>query len=103
MQNITELKKYMGTNATLNHISGAVDSFYADVLYQDCFLGDLKLQNVEIRFEHSYYNTLKINSLRPPYYGDFWLNKQDFLFKNGRLLITGTRYDNGHNYCVVIG
>lgn len=103
MQNIIELKSYMETNDTLNYLSGSLDSFFADVDYQDSTLGNLILQNVEIRFEHGYNNTLKIDSLRPPYYGDFWLTKQDFLFKEGKLFISGFRRDNGRKYCVIIG
>lgn len=101
--NILELKAYMETNPTLEHRSGAVDFFYADVEYKDSTLGDYTLQNVEIRFEHGYNNTLKIDSFRPPYYGDFWLTKQDFLFKDGKLFISGCRHDTGQKYCVIIG
>ena len=101
--NILELKAYMETNSTLEHRSGAVDLFYADVEYKDSTLGDYTLQNVEIRFEHGYNNTLKIDSFRPPYYGDFWLTKQDFLFKDGKLFISGCRHDTGQKYCVIIG
>ena len=100
--NILELKAYMATNPTLNHISGAVDLFYADVEYKDSTLGEYTLQNVEIRFEHGYNNTLKIDALRPPYYGEFWLTKQDFRFMKGNLNISGLRHDNGKKYCVVI-
>lgn len=103
IKNIMELKTYMETNDTLDHLSGSVDSFYADVEYQDSTLGNLTLRNVEIRFEHGYNNTLKIDSLRPPYYGDFWLTKQDCLFKDGKLYISGLRHNNGQKYCVIIG
>ena len=48
-----ELKAYMDTNPTLDHISGAVDCFCADVEYKDSSLGDFLIQNVEIRFEHT--------------------------------------------------
>ena len=48
--NILELKAYMETNPTLEHRSGAVDFFCADVEYKDSTLGDYTLQNVEIRF-----------------------------------------------------
>lgn len=103
LENIMQLQRYMSTNPTLEHRSGAVDCFCANVEYQDCTLGNLFLQNTEIVFEHGYNNTLKINELRPPYYGDFWLTKQDFIFKNGKLHVSGVRRDNGTKYLITIG
>ena len=100
--NIMELKSYMETNQTLEYRSGAADYFYADVEYKDSTLGDLSIQNVEIRYDHGYNNTLKIDALRPPYYGEFWLTKQDFQYKDGMLYILGFRHDNGKKYCVIV-
>ena len=65
LENIMQLQRYMSTNPTLEHRSGAVDYFWADVEYKDSSLGDLFLQNTAIIFEHGYNNTLKINALRP--------------------------------------
>ena len=103
LENIMQLQSYMDTNPTLEHRSGAVDIFWADVEYMDSTLGDLFLQNTEIHFEHGYHNTLKINALRPPYYGEFWLSKQDFNYKDGKLYISGVRHDSGNEYLIVIG
>ena len=103
MRNIMELQSYMETNSTLEHRSGVVDVFKADVDYQDSSLGNMHLQNAEIRFEHSYNNELKIDALTPPYYGSFWLTRQDFEFKDGKLYISGIRSDSGKKYQVIIG
>lgn len=100
--NIMELKAYMENNPTLEHRSGAVDCFSADVEYQDSTLGNKIIQNTEVRFEHGYNNTLKIDALRPPYYGEFWLTKQEFKYKNGVLYISGYRHNDGKKYCVIV-
>lgn len=103
MQNIMELQGYMETNSTLKHRSGVVDVFKADVDYQDSSIGNMHLQGAEIRYEHSYNNELKVDALMPPYYGSFWLTKQNFEFKAGKLYISGIRSDTGKKYQVIIG
>ena len=103
MQNIMELQGYMETNSTLKHRSGVVDVFKADVDYQDSSIGNMHLQGAEIRYEHSYNKELKVDALMPPYYGSFWLTKQNFEFKAGKLYISGIRSDTGKKYQVIIG
>lgn len=92
--NIQEIQKYIGTKANVNHLSNPYSVFSSDVVYEDPIYGDLFLENVQVRWQHSFINGITILELCPPYYGDFNCRFQDFKFVNNSLVITGTHYDD---------
>lgn len=75
-------------------MSNSYSLFNSGVIYEDPKHGDLILENVQMRWQHSFNNDISIAELRPPYKGDFNCRFQDFKFVNNSLIITGTHHDD---------
>lgn len=78
----------------MKHLSRARSDFYADVIYEDDVFASTTIYNTPVIWQHSYNNSLTIEDLQPPYYGDFNFRFQDFKFENGSLVITGVHHDD---------
>lgn len=94
IDNIQEIQSYVETKANVKHRSNPYSVFNADVLYEDPQYGNLFLENIQVRWQHSFNNDISITELPPPYYGDFNCRFQDFKHENGALVITGSHQDD---------
>lgn len=97
--NLIEISDYLSNKDSYH--TGAYTIFKADVTYEARPLKTLYLQQTEVQYQYVDQPAIFIRSLNPPYFDEFRTIYQNFLHREGKLIITGID-KNGISYKVTI-